>query len=130
MAKRITDLAGSSSYFRGGVVAYADHIKVEVLGVGESVLVENGAVSEAVAAGMATGVADAMDTDVGVGLTGIAGPEGGTAEKPVGTVWFAVAVRGRVRTLHRVFTGDREAVRERATQAALLLLYQVLVDAL
>jgi nicotinamide-nucleotide amidase len=130
MAKRITDLAGSSSYFRGGVVAYADHIKVEVLGVGESVLGENGAVSEAVAAAMATGVADAMDTDVGVGITGIAGPEGGTAEKPVGTVWFAVALRGRVRTLHRVFTGDREAVRERATQAALMLLYEVLVDAL
>ena len=128
MAKRITDLSGSSSYFRGGVVAYDDRVKLELLGLEKAVLVDSGAVSEAVAAGMARGVADLLNTDVGVGITGIAGPGGGTLEKPVGTVWCAVAVRGRVRTLHRVFTGDREAVRERATQAALLLLYQMLID--
>ena len=128
MAKRITDLSGSSSYFRGGVVAYADSVKVELLGIDEAVLIESGAVSEDVAAGMARGVADTLNTDVGVGITGIAGPEGGTPEKPVGTVWLAVAVNGSVRTSHHVFTGDREAVRERATQAALLLLYQMLID--
>ena len=128
MAKRITDLPGSSSYFRGGVIAYADRVKLDLLGVGKGVLAESGAVSEASAAGMARGVADLLDTDVGVGVTGIAGPGGGTREKPVGTVWFAVAVKGRVRTSHQVFSGDREAVRERATQAALLLLYETLVS--
>jgi nicotinamide-nucleotide amidase len=128
VAKRITDLPGSSIYFRGGVIAYADRVKLNLLGVEEAVLVERGAVSEAVAAGMARGVADLLDTDVGVGVTGIAGPGGGTPEKPAGTVWFAVALKGRVRTSHRVFGGDREAVRERASQAALLLLYQMLSE--
>ena len=128
LAKRFTDLPGSSSFFRGGVIAYADRVKLEVLGVEKTVLLERGAVSEAVAVGMARGVADLLDTDVGVGVTGIAGPGGGTPEKPVGTVWFAVALKGRVRALHRVFRGDREAVRERASQAALLLLYQMLAD--
>jgi len=129
MAKRITDVPGSSIYFRGGVIAYADRIKLELLGVEEAVLVEDGAVSEAAAAGMARGVADLLNADVGVGITGIAGPGGGTPEKPVGTVWCAVAAQGGVRTSHRVFSGDREAVRERASQAALLLLYQMLTVA-
>jgi len=128
IAKRITDLPGSSTYFRGGVDAYADRVKLDLLGLDEVVLTENGAVSEAVAAGMARGVADLLDTDVGLGITGIAGPGGGTVEKPVGTVWFAVAVAGHVCTAHRIFSGDREAVRERASQAALLLLYQTVVD--
>ncbi len=119
---------GSSTYFRGGVIAYADRVKLELLGVEEAVLVENGAVSEAVAAGMACGVADLLNADIGVGITGIAGPGGGTSEKPVGTVWCAVAAQGGVRTSHRVFGGDREAVRERASQMALLLLYQMLAD--
>ena len=128
MAKRITDFPGSSNYFRGGVIAYADRVKLDLLGIEEGLLAESGAVSEAVAAGMARGVADLLDTDVGVGVTGIAGPAGGTGEKPVGTVWFAVAVKGRVHTSHQVFSGDREAVRERATQAALLLLYEMLMS--
>jgi nicotinamide-nucleotide amidase len=126
MAKRITDVPGSSTYFRGGVIAYADRVKLELLGVEEGVLAEGGAVSEAVAAGLARGVADLLHADVGVGITGIAGPGGGTPEKPVGTVWFAVSMKGRVRTSHNVFSGDREAIRERATQAALLLLYEML----
>ena len=128
LAKRFTDLPGSSSYFRGGVIAYADRVKLEVLGVEETVLIERGAVSEAVAVDMARGVADLLGTDIGVGVTGIAGPGGGTPEKPVGTVWYAVVLKGRARALHRVFSGDREAVRERASQAALLLLYQMLTD--
>ncbi len=128
MAKRITDLAGSSDYFRGGVIAYADRVKLELLGVEEETLIEGGAVSEAVAVGMARGVADLLKADVGVAVTGIAGPGGGTVEKPVGTVWFAVALKGGVRTSHRVFSGDREAIRERASQSALLLLYQMLAD--
>ena len=71
---------------------------------------------------------DLLNADIGVGITGIAGPGGGTSEKPVGTVWCAVAAQGGVRTSHRVFGGDREAVRERASQMALLLLYQMLAD--
>ena len=130
MAKRMTDPSGSSNYFRGGVVAYDDRVKLQLFGLEKAMLLDSGAVSEAVAAGMARGVADLLNTDVGVGITGIAGPGGGTAEKPVGTVWFAVVVRDRVRTIHRIFTGDREAVRERATQAALLFLYLMLVDGL
>ena len=128
MAKRITDFTGSSTYFRGGVIAYADSVKIELLGVEEAMLVESGAVSEAVAAGMAHGIADLLNAEVGVGITGIAGPGGGTPEKPVGTVWCAVAMQGSLRTSHRVFSGDREAVRERASQAALRLLYQTLAD--
>ena len=128
LAKRFTDLPGSSNFFRGGVIAYADRVKLELLGVEETVLVELGAVSEAVAVGMARGVAGLLDTDAGVGVTGIAGPGGGTPEKPVGTVWFAVSLKGRVRAQHYVFGGDREAIRERAGQAALLLLYQMLAD--
>jgi nicotinamide-nucleotide amidase len=128
ITKRITDVPGSSTYFRGGVIAYADRVKVEQLGVEETVLAENGAVSEAVASGMAQGVAHLLGTDLGVGITGIAGPGGGTPEKPVGTVWFAVAGQGSTRVSHEVFSGDREAVRERAGQAALVLLYQTLAE--
>ena len=128
ISKRITDLSGSSAYFRGGVIAYSDRVKIELLSVGEDVLAERGAVSEPVAVAMALGVADHLNTDIGVGITGIAGPRGGTPEKPVGTVWFAVSHQGRIRASHRVFVGDREAVRERASQAALLLLYQMLAD--
>ncbi len=126
MAKRLTDLSGSSAYFQGGVVAYADQVKIDVLGVDQDVLMENGAVSEAVAVGMARGVAELLGADVGVGVTGVAGPEGGTTEKPVGLVWYAASVRGRVESAKKVFAGDREAVRERAGQAAFLLVFQML----
>ena len=130
ISKRITDRSGSSVYFRGGVIAYADRIKVEMLGVEGDVLADHGAVSELVAVAMARGVAEHLDTDVGVGITGIAGPGGGTPEKPVGTVWFAVSHQGRIRASHKVFIGDREAVRERSSQAALHLLYQMLAEEL
>ena len=130
MAKRLTDLPGSSAYFHGGVVAYADQVKIDVLGVDQAVLMEDGAVSEAVAVGMARGVAELLGADVGVGVTGVAGPEGGTAEKPVGLVWYAASVRGRVESANKVFTGDREAVRERAGQAAFLLVFRMLKDRL
>ena len=126
LAKRITDRRGSSTYFRGGVVAYADSIKTDVLGVEESVIGAEGAVSESVAAAMACNVAERLGADVGVGITGVAGPDGGTEEKPVGTVWFAVTFDARVVTRHRVFPGDRQAVRERAAQAAFHLLFKML----
>lgn len=122
VAKRMTDRPGSSRVFRGGVVAYDDTVKRELLGVDAGVLEREGAVSEAVARQMAAGVARALGAAAGIGITGVAGPGGGTEEKPVGLVWYAVAVEGRVEAAHRVFPGDREAVRERSTQATLALL--------
>lgn len=126
VAKRLTDVPGASDVFHGGVVAYANAAKVSLLGVDEDALLRGGAVSEAVAAAMAAGVARRMGTQVGVGVTGVAGPGGGTEEKPVGTVWMAAAVHGRVVTRHESFAGDREAVRERAAQGVLFLLLRVL----
>ena len=126
LAKRLTDRSGSSAYFQGGIIAYADVIKHDVLGVEGAVIESEGAVSESVAEAMARGVARRMGADVGVGITGVAGPEGSTEEKPVGSVWYAVALKGRVVASHRIFPGDREAVRERAAQAALHLLFKMM----
>jgi nicotinamide-nucleotide amidase len=106
------------------VIAYANEAKRDRLGVAQALLDEHGAVSEAVARAMAAGVADAFGTDCGVGITGVAGPGGGSEDKPVGTVWIAWRTPGAAgdpvvtAALHR-FSGDREAVRVRATQAAL-----------
>ena len=128
LAKRITDRAGSSGYFRGGVVTYSNEIKRDVLGVDGSVIEEEGAVSQVVVEGLARGVADRFGADVGVGITGVAGPGGGTDAKPVGSVWYGVSLKGRTEAKHRIFPGDREAVRERAAQAALYLLLKILAD--
>ena len=128
VARRLTDRPGASRYFRGGVVAYEDRLKEELLGVDRSVLERSGAVSREVAEAMAMGVAGRLGTRVGIGVTGIAGPEGGTAEKPVGTVWFAASVDGRVEARRERFLGDRGEVRERAAQAALHLLLNTLQE--
>jgi nicotinamide-nucleotide amidase len=122
---RLTDIAGSSDWVNGGVVAYANAVKVQQLDVPEAMLAEYGAVSEPVATAMATGVRARLRTEVGVGVTGIAGPSGGTEAKPVGTVAIAVdrtpgdggEPRHAVRTFK--FLGDREMVRAQAIQAAL-----------
>jgi len=119
LAKRMTDHPGSSRVFRGGVVAYANRIKVDLLGVDEAELEREGAVSELVARQMALGVGRVLDAPVGVGITGIAGPSGGSADKPVGLVWYAVSVRGRVEARMAVFGPDRVGIRERSAQAAL-----------
>ena len=126
IAKRLTDLPGASMVFRGGVVAYDNRVKVGLLGVEEAVLETDGAVSEAVARQMATGVAAGLQADAGIGVTGIAGPGGGSEDKPTGTVWYAAAVGGRVVARCERFPGDRRSVRERAAQAALFLLLGLL----
>ncbi len=126
IAKRLTDQPGASEYFLGGVVAYANEVKSEVLGVGEDLLACEGAVCAEVAEAMALGVARALGAEAGVGVTGVAGPGGGTAEKPVGTVHYAVAVDGDVSSRRERFSGDREMVRERSAQAALFLLLKEL----
>ena len=126
IATRLTDLPGASEIFVGGVVAYENAVKQALLEVPEDMLVRHGAVSEAVAVQMATGVARSLAADVGVAVTGIAGPGGGTDEKPVGTVWLAVSGLGRPASEHIRFVGDRQAVRERAAQAAFALLLRSL----
>jgi nicotinamide-nucleotide amidase len=122
IAKRLTDRPGASDILQGGIVAYANEAKMRHLGVDDATLEAHGAVSEPVALAMATGVAERFGADAGIGVTGLAGPDGGTAEKPVGTVWYAVALGGVAVARKERFPGDREAVRERAAQAALSLL--------
>jgi len=119
LGARITAIPGSSDVYQGGVVAYDNSVKSKLLAVRDVSLREHGAVSEQVAREMAEGCAQALGTDVGIGITGIAGPGGGTPDKPVGTVWIAVTGVGDTRTLGRVYVGDREEIRLRATQAAL-----------
>jgi nicotinamide-nucleotide amidase len=122
IAKRITDQPGSSRYFRGGVVAYADEVKTRHLSVSGDLLLRHGAVSRAVASAMALSVAGLMGVQAGIGVTGVAGPGGGSEEKPVGTVCYAAALEGTVAVRKQRFLGNREAVRERAAQAAMALL--------
>ena len=124
VGKRMTDRPGASDVFAGGVIAYENRVKVDLTGVPPQELERDGAVSESVAEQLARGVADRLHVEVGVGVTGVAGPEGGSEEKPVGTVWIATSVQGASEArLHR-FSGDREAVRERAAQAALASVYR------
>jgi nicotinamide-nucleotide amidase len=125
IAKVCTDLPGSSRWFVGGTVAYADDVKQSALGVDATVLGHHGAVSEPVARAMAVGVLTRTGADVGVAVSGIAGPDGGSPGKPVGTVWLAWARRmaggePAVVTALETFSGNRESVRRLAVQRALM----------
>lgn len=130
VAARLTQRAGSSAWFVGGAVTYADRAKTRLVGVDPAVLASVGAVSDEVAGAMAEGARAALGADWAVSTTGIAGPGGGTADKPVGLVYLAVAgPGGRLRVDHRRFPGTREDVRERATSAVLHLLRVELAEA-
>jgi nicotinamide-nucleotide amidase len=124
LGMRLTAIPGASDVVRGGVIAYANSVKIARLGVSESTLAGHGAVSVAVAEEMARGARVATGASVGVGITGIAGPDGGTAEKPVGTVCVAVAMEDVVESTSGRYVGDRDEVRRRATQAALMQVLQ------
>lgn len=126
VAKRLTDRAGSSEYMLGGIVAYANRAKSMLLGVAEDLMREHGAVSEAVAVAMARGATERFGADCALAVTGIAGPGGGTREKPVGTVCIAARVPAGERRLTLRLPGDREEVRERSAQAALALLWKLI----
>jgi nicotinamide-nucleotide amidase len=127
VAGRLTDVPGSSAYVLGGVIAYSNDVKTSALGVPAPLIAEQGAVSEPVAASMAEGVRRGVGADIGVAITGIAGPDGGSPEKPVGTVWFAVAGPGSHReTLTRVVPGDRQVIRSWAVMVALDLVRRAL----
>jgi nicotinamide-nucleotide amidase len=115
----LTDVAGSSDVFEGSIVSYADEVKESRLGVLHSMLEEHGAVSAEVASAMAEGLRAALDVDMAVAVTGVAGPGGGSDDKPVGTVWFAVADERGTTTLLRHLFGDRAGIRTRATMTAL-----------
>ena len=123
IAKACTDLPGSSRWFLGGVVTYSDALKTALLGVSAATLAAHGAVSEPVVREMATGALERLGGELAVAVSGIAGPEGGTPDKPVGTVWFAWARRAaagtEIRTACERFAGDRDAVRRAAVLRAL-----------
>lgn len=122
VASAITSVPGASAVFLGAVVSYANEVKRDVLGVSEEDLMRVGAVSSEVAASMAEGARALMKTDMAVSLTGIAGPDGGSAEKPVGLVWFGISTAEGTRTEKAIFRGDRESVRAQAITHAIGML--------
>ncbi len=127
IAASLTDVAGSSAVFGFGFVSYANVAKTMMLGVDENLIDTFGAVSEPVARAMANGALSRANSDVAIAVTGIAGPEGGSPEKPVGTVWFGMARRGgETTTIMRSFTGDRAAIRHQSLDVALALLLEAL----
>jgi nicotinamide-nucleotide amidase len=129
LASRITDVPGSSDYFDRGAVCYSNRAKEEWLGVPSALMAAHGAVSEPVASSMANGIAERSGSNVGIGITGIAGPGGGTPEKPVGTVVIAVTAPSakQVRTFQ--FLGGRDMVKFQSAQAAMNMLRLILLDA-
>jgi PncC family amidohydrolase len=127
LAARLTDVPGVSAVLERAVVSYADRAKVEALGVDAALVESHGAVSEEVAAAMAAGIQRAARSDVAVAITGIAGPDGGTPDKPVGLVFVAVCGAAGTRVRRNHFPGGRELVRHQATQVALEMLRRGLV---
>ncbi len=128
LGARLTAVPGSSAVFVGGVIAYDNDVKTGLLAVDPATIRTHGAVSEETACAMAAGVRARMGTQIAIAITGIAGPDGGTPEKPVGLVWIAAEVDGRARASHRVYPGNREEIRQRASQGALDLVRRMLGD--
>ncbi len=124
---RLTNVAGSSRYVLGGIVSYSNEAKQKLLGVQEATLIAHGAVSEPTAAEMVQGVRAVFDADVAVSITGIAGPGGGTPEKPVGLTYIGLLLRGQTPQVRRhIWQGDREAVKNASAQAALAWIIEAL----
>ncbi len=127
LASRLTDVPGSSDYVERGVVCYSNRAKTELAGVPAALIEEHGAVSEPVAQAMATGIRDRAGASVGIGITGVAGPGGGSPEKPVGTVAIAVGVDDQLRVRTFQFLGGREMVKFQSAQAAMNMLRLLLL---
>jgi nicotinamide-nucleotide amidase len=128
MAARLTERPGSSAYFAGGIVAYSNEAKVRLAGVAASLIERFGAVSEPVADALADGAITEVGAEFGIGITGIAGPDGGTKEKPVGTVCFSVAAASGHRITRTTrLPGGRADIRDRSTTVALHLLRRLLL---
>jgi nicotinamide-nucleotide amidase len=128
IAQLITSVPGSSAYYKGSVVAYANEVKTEFLGVGENLIAAHGAVSEEVVTAMAMGARAKLHVDYAIATSGVAGPDGGTPEKPVGTIWIAVATPEKVLTQKFKLGVDRERNIRRASLFALNMLRQELED--
>jgi nicotinamide-nucleotide amidase len=128
IAAACTDLSGSSQWFERGFVTYSNQAKMELLGVDARTLDSDGAVSETVARAMVRGALDRASVQVAVAVTGVAGPTGGSAAKPVGTVWFGWNIHGTVTTQVQHFAGDRAAVRAATVQHALAQLLALIRD--
>lgn len=127
VSDRITDVSGSSEYFKGGILAYNNQVKVDLLGVSSEVLNQHGSVSPPVAIQMAQGVKKLLKADYGIGITGIAGPTGATPQKPVGLVYIALASPQKAYSGEFRFSGDRAIIKRRASQMALDMLRRELL---
>jgi len=128
LAERLTGVDGSSRYFLSGIITYSNQSKIDLAGIPPLLLEMQGAVSEEVARGLAESIREKIGTTIGVGITGIAGPSGGSPEKPVGTVHIAVAGPGGISHQRYVFPGSRDRIRWQATQAALNMTRRVLLE--
>ena len=124
----VTSVPGSSEWFRGGVIAYDNRIKMSLLNVPEAILDEHGSVSAEVVSAMAEGAAEKLNTDCAIAVSGIAGPDGGTEDKPVGLVFIGVYCKGKVEVFKTIFPGDREQVREQAVGKSIGYLVDLLTN--
>ena len=124
----LTGVSGSSGYFIGGVVAYSNRIKEQMLGVDSTTIIKHGAVSEETAREMALGICKKFDTDIGLSTTGIAGPTGGTPEKPVGLVWTCIHINDQNHTFEWHFKGERGMVKSKTVKEVLNSLLEILID--
>ena len=122
ISNRITDVSGCSVYFIGGVIAYSNTIKERLLGVSSALIEKHGAISKQTALGMAKGIRRLARTEIGIGVTGIAGPTGGTKAKPVGLVYIALVTRKRQIIKEFRFKGSRKNIKFQASEAALKML--------
>jgi PncC family amidohydrolase len=122
IACRVTDVPGASEYFGAGVVSYSNQAKEAFLGVPGEIIASHGAVSAETAREMAAGIRRVADSDIGLSVTGVAGPGGGSPDKPVGTVFIALAAEGTMIAKHYFFSGNRREIREQTAEAALRLL--------
>ncbi len=127
VSHRITNISGSSDYYKGGVIAYTNEVKAQILLVHDALLADKGAVSAECARAMAEGVRALLDGDIGIATTGIAGPTGGTPDKPVGLVYIALATKDYIYHERHIFHGDRGGNKRKAAEAALVMLKKFLI---
>ncbi len=127
VSHRITNISGSSDYYKGGVIAYANEVKVQILLVHDALLADKGAVSAECARAMAEGIRALLDSDIGIATTGIAGPTGGTPDKPVGLVYIALATKDYLYHERHIFHGDRGGNKRKAAEAAFVMLKKFLI---
>jgi PncC family amidohydrolase len=126
VSHRITNVPGSSDYYKGGVISYANEVKEKILQVDKGILEKKGAVSVECARAMAEGIRELLDSDIGIATTGIAGPTGGTPDKPVGLVYIALAIKCYLYHERHIFYGDREGNKHKTADAALEMLKKFL----